>query len=306
MDYECIIIGGGIAGLQAAIQLGRYEHHVLIIDKGYGRSTVCQCYHNLLGWPDGISGMELRRLGREHAAKYGVNFVEAEVDIVEKTANGFVVKVMQDISQEHTCRTLLLATGVMEQFPPFSGLVPCLGLTVYTCPDCDSFEIINRKTIVMGSGEVGAAMAITLLSRTDAITYINHDKRPLQPKTMDKLLAKGIIYIAEPIETLLTAGEGQFIGVTLITGQEIHGERAFIAFGGNQVNTALAKQLGIERLENKHIVTDPRSKMTSVRNVWAAGDNAVHSELVSVAMGEGSQSAIWIHKALQEMENLSL
>ena len=71
---DCIIIGGGIAGLQAAIQLGRYRHQVVVIDSNQGRSTLCKCYHNILGWPDGVSGEEIRRLGRQHAEKYGVMF----------------------------------------------------------------------------------------------------------------------------------------------------------------------------------------------------------------------------------------
>ena len=74
-QYDSMIVGGGIAGLQAAIQLGRYEHRVLVIDAGYGRSTLCKSYHNLLGWPDGVSGEELRRLGRLQAEKLGVTFV---------------------------------------------------------------------------------------------------------------------------------------------------------------------------------------------------------------------------------------
>lgn len=63
-DSDCLIIGGGIAGLQAAVQLGRYQHNVTVIDKGYGRSTLCRSYHNILGWPDGVSGDQLRALGR--------------------------------------------------------------------------------------------------------------------------------------------------------------------------------------------------------------------------------------------------
>lgn len=79
MPYDCIIVGGGIAGLQAAIQLGRYSsHRVLVIDSGYGRSTLCHQYHNILGFPDGISGEDLRRLGRHEATKLGTEFVEGK------------------------------------------------------------------------------------------------------------------------------------------------------------------------------------------------------------------------------------
>ncbi len=79
MRYDCVIIGGGIAGLQAAIQLGRYRHHVLVIDAGVGRSTLCRSYHNLLGYPDGVSGEHLRTVGRKQAEGLGVQFVLGKV-----------------------------------------------------------------------------------------------------------------------------------------------------------------------------------------------------------------------------------
>jgi thioredoxin reductase (NADPH) len=294
--FDCIIVGGGIAGLQAAIQLGRYGHKALIIDSGDGRSSYCQSYHNLLGWPEGISGEKLRSLGKKHAESYGIQFLSDFVIEVKKSESGFECKLKKGPC--YTSRTLLLATGVLDRFPPFPGLVACLGLTVYICPDCDGYEIRNRRTIVMGSGEVGAAMALSLSTYTGELLYINHEKQDITEATLEKLKQKHIAYYSEIITEIRTHPAGHFQGARLQNGQFIEAERGFIAFGGNEVRTQLAEQLGIERIDNKHIVTDPRSKMTSVANVWAAGDTGVHAEQVSVAMGEGSLSAIWIHKAL--------
>jgi thioredoxin reductase len=295
--YDCIIVGGGIAGLQAAIQLGRYEHKILVIDSGYGRSTLCRSYHNLLGWPDGISGDKLRTLGRKHAESYGIHFIEDTVTYAEKSKIGFEIKLKQSNIQ-YESRTLLLATGVLDRFPPFPELMPCLGLTIYVCPDCDGYEVRDRRTLVMGSGEIGAEVALILYNYTHDIIYVNHEKQLVKASTLDKLKQKGISYYEEAIAGIRTIPEGLFQGVQLQKGRFIEAERGFIAFGGNEVRTQLAEQLGIERMDNKHIVTDPRSKMTSVTHVWAAGDAGVHAEQVSVAMGEGSLSAIWIHKAL--------
>lgn len=301
MLYDCIIVGGGIAGLQAAIQLGRYGHKALVIDSGDGRSTYCQSYHNLLGWPEGISGEKLRSLGKVHAESYGIQFLADTVIEVRKMEFGFKCRLKTDACYES--RTLLLATGVLDRFPPFPGLVACLGLTLYICPDCDGYEIRDRRTIVMGSGEVGAAMALSLTAYTGDLVYINHEMQPVNESTLEKLKQKRITYYAEAIEEIRTRPVGYFQGVQLHKGPFIEAERGFIAFGGNEVRSQLAEQLGIERLDNKHIVTDPRSKMTSVANVWAAGDTGVHAEQVSVAMGEGSLSAIWIHKALEGLED---
>ncbi|GIP34297.1 thioredoxin-disulfide reductase [Paenibacillus sp. J2TS4] len=296
MNYECIIVGGGIAGLQAAIQLGRYEHRVLVVDSGHGRSTLCRNYHNLLGWPEGVSGDVLRQLGREHAAKYEVEFAEDYIVDAYQDEPGFVLKGRS--GQEYRSLTLLLATGILDRLPELPGLLPCLGLTVYVCPDCDGYEIRNRPTLVLGSGDVGARMALTLHSRTNQLVYINHGGEPVNPDNVARLRHKAIPIVEQSIQELLVEGDGNLRGVRLADDEIYEADRAFVAFGGNLVNSQLAEQLGIERMENKHIVTDPRTKMTNVKHVWVAGDIGVHSELAAIAMGEGVQAAIWIHKAL--------
>ncbi|WP_268626201.1 NAD(P)/FAD-dependent oxidoreductase [Paenibacillus alvei] len=297
MCYESIIIGGGIAGLQAAIQLGRYRHRVLVIDSGYGRSTICRSYHNVLGWPEGVSGTQLRLLGKRQATSLGIHLLEDTVtSLAPNGEHGFTVTTTEN--GLFTASTLLLATGIMDRLPSLPNLMPCLGLTVYVCPDCDGYEVTDRRTIVLGSGPTGADMALTLLYWTRDIVYVNHEQKPLSADQMHQLDAQQIEVIEAQIEEVVCKGEGIFSGVRLSDGRIIDGERGFVAFGGNEVKSSLAEQLGIERHENKHIMVDPRTKMTNVPNVWAAGDVCVHSEQVTIAMAEGSQAAIWMHKAI--------
>ncbi|MGG1514484.1 NAD(P)/FAD-dependent oxidoreductase [Paenibacillus oryzisoli] len=301
-NVDCLVVGGGIAGLQAAIQLGRYEHRVMVIDSGGGRSTLCRSYHNLLGWPDGVSGEELRRLGRLQAERLGVQFVQDEiVQAVQKGKIGEGFELWGKSGRGYVGRLLLLATGLMDRIPDVPGLKPCLGLTVYVCPDCDGYEIRDKVTIVMGSGDAGAAMALKLSTRTDRLTYVNHQQCAVQSKFVKALQEKGIELVQEDIQEVITAGAGAFGGVVLGSGKRLAAERGFIAFGGNEVKSDLARQLGAERMENRHIITDPRSKMTSVPFVWAAGDVGVHAEQITIAMGEGAQAAIWMNKALLHM-----
>ncbi|KAF0819149.1 Thioredoxin reductase [Bacillus sp. ZZV12-4809] len=300
MDYDCLIVGGGIAGLQAAIQLGRYKHKVLVLDSNDGRSTICKSYHNILGYPDGVSGPELREAGRKHAESLGVEFVNEKVEQAEKADEGFVVS--SEGGNKYSGKRILLATGVMDRIPPFPELMPCLGISVYVCPDCDGYEVKDKRTLVLGSGNAGANMALTLSYWTNDLVFINHEKKSADEKLLEKMKEKKIEYLEQAISRVLAEGE-EFTGVQLENGKKITGERGFIAFGGNEIKSGLAKQLGAERLENKHILTDPRSKMTSVRNVWAAGDVAAHSEQVTIAMGEGAQAAIWIHKSLLQENN---
>ncbi|AZN38712.1 NAD(P)/FAD-dependent oxidoreductase [Paenibacillus albus] len=328
MVMDCIIIGGGIAGLQAAIQLGRYaSHQVLVIDAGDGRSAICRSYRNLLGYPDGVSGMQLREAGMRQLAAYGIDVIRDTIAEATRTADGhFLLRGSGSGdtgiggATTYTARTLLIATGVMDRFTDYPGLRPCLGLTVYVCPDCDGYEVKDRRTVVLGAGDVGASMALTLRAWTDRLIYIDQAEvhaladaapeahasrqhRPQQQLTSarlrEQLEAAGIQHIEAGISALSAdTTTGGFQGVQLADGTTIEAERAFLAYGGNEVRSQLARQLGATLHENGHVWTDPRSKMTSIPGVWAAGDVAVHAEQVSIAMGEGAQAAIWIHKLL--------
>lgn len=298
--YDCLIVGGGMAGLQAAIQLGRYKYNTLVLDANDGRSTICRSYHNILGYPDGISGQELREIGKRHAESLGVEFAIEKIEQAKKS--GEVFEVTAKSGKKYKGKRILLATGVMDRIPPFPELMPCLGISVYVCPDCDGYEVRDKRTIVLGSGNTGANMALTLSYWTGDLVFVNHEKAEVKQNLNEKMIEKNIEYHEEAIQKVLS-DDDKFNGVLLESGKEIIGDRGFIAFGGNEVKSGLAKQLGVERLENKHIVTDSRSKMTNVKNVWAAGDVAAHSEQVTIAMGEGSQAAIWIHKSLLQEKN---
>lgn len=293
---DCVIIGGGIAGLQAAIQLGRYLHQVVVIDSNQGRSTLCKCYHNVLGWPDGVSGEKLRQLGREHAEQYGVTFIEDKVTTLVKEHDTFYVKTENQL--EMTARTCFLATGLVDHLPKLENLTSCLGLSIYVCPDCDGYEVSGKKTVVIGSGNTGAEMALTLTYWTTDIIYINHDGLLVDTQTVESLHTYNIQMINEPIEKIRLDKDQLLNGIMLKNGEVIEAERGFTAFSGNKINCELAEQLGVTLTENKHVLVNPRTKETSVSGVWAGGDLAAHSEQVTIAMGDGSQAAIWIHKKL--------
>ncbi|MFD2616050.1 NAD(P)/FAD-dependent oxidoreductase [Terrilactibacillus laevilacticus] len=299
MIYDCIIIGGGIAGLQAAIQLGRYKHRVIIIDSNHGRSTLCRSYHNVLGYPDGISGQELRNIGTKQAKSLEVEFLIDKAVKVDKNKDHFEILTGMDDIILGKC--LLIATGVMDRIPHIPNLFSCLGKSVYICPDCDGYEIKDKPALVIGSGNVGANMALILTYWTKDLIYINHEQKKIKDDLMNKLNNQHIQYIESPVKEVIVEGS-QLKSLILTNGQKIVREHAFVAFGGNEVRSDLAKQLGVEMLENKHIVVNPRTKMTNVTGVWAAGDVVAHSEQVTIAMGDGSQSAIWIHKSLMGEE----
>jgi thioredoxin reductase (NADPH) len=292
--YECIIVGAGIAGLQAAIQLGRYMHDVLVIDSHNGRSNLCRGYHNILGWPEGVSGQTLRELGYKQAKGFGIEFINDLVIEANKMDEQVLLQTKQ--GAEYATKTLLIATGIKDRIPSIKDIEPCLGISIYVCPDCDGYEVRDKHVLLLGSGNTGANLALTYWTKN--ITLINHDATELDQSVKNKLEQHRIEMINEPIEAVIAENDSIFKGVKLKNGQSVYGDRGFIGFGGNAVHSELAKQLGVELLENKHILVDPRTKETNITNVWAAGDVVAHSEQVTIAMADGCQAAIWIHKRL--------
>lgn len=294
--YESIIVGAGIAGLQAAIQLGRYMHDVLVIDSENGRSNLCRGYHNILGWPEGVSGQTLRELGQKQAKSLGIEFLNDVVIGAEKKDKLIWLRTKQ--GKEYQTNTLLLSTGIKDRIPSIKDIEPCLGISIYVCPDCDGYEVRNKHVLLLGAGKTGANLALTLMYWTDRITFINHDVEELDQSLTSKLGQKGINVINEQIEAVIAENGSILKGVKLKNGQTVLGDKGFIGFGGNAVHSELASQLGVELLENKHVLVDSRTKETNVTNVWAAGDVVAHSEQVTIAMADGCQAAIWIHKRL--------
>ncbi|MGG0384079.1 NAD(P)/FAD-dependent oxidoreductase [Priestia filamentosa] len=294
MVYDCIIVGGGIAGLQAAIQLGRYRYKILVLDTSEGRSTLCKGYHNLLGWPQGVSGETLRKLGRKQALSYGVAFEEEKaVSVVKK-------QIFEVHTEQNTFggKTLLLATGLRDHFPLISSLKACLGKSIYVCPDCDGYEIIGKKTAVLGAGKVGASLSLELAYFDQPITYINHGEE--LDLEMQKTLHEHNISILSGSVASIEEENGIIKSALLKSGEKIEMERAFLAFGGNKIHNELALMLGVEHEKKGHVIVDPRTKETNIENVWAIGDLVAHSQQVAIALGDGVQAAIWIHKRLKK------
>ncbi|MDM5359164.1 NAD(P)/FAD-dependent oxidoreductase [Peribacillus sp. ACCC06369] len=293
---DCIIIGGGIAGIQAAIQLGRYKHDIIVIDSAQGRSSIAKAYHNILGWPDGVSGKQLRTLGRQHAEKFGVEFFDDTVTSLEKKQDKFFIQTKNDM--EYQAKMIFLGTGITDNIPPIKNIYPTLGTSTYICPDCDGYEIMDKQTVVLGGGNTGAGMALTLLYWSKDIIYVNHLKSKIDDKYREKLKENQIPVFEEEVVEVHIDAKQQLTAIQLVSGKIIEAEKAFTAFKGNKLNNGLAIQLGVQVNENNHVVIHPRTKETNIKGVWAGGDLVAHSEQVTISMGDGTQAAIWIHKRL--------
>ncbi|MED1782500.1 NAD(P)/FAD-dependent oxidoreductase [Brevibacillus fortis] len=301
VEYDTVIVGGGIAGLQTAIQLARCLRRVAVIDMPGGRSTVAKAYRNILGFSEGVSGDFLRQVGREQAQKYGASFITDEVTKLATDESGLFSVGTKNGIHTLTSRTLVLATGIRDPFPRIPGFTDCVGTSIFLCPDCDGYETVEKDTAIIGAGQHAVSMADELSYYTNKLTVINHAKVQVDTHALYGLTQRGILYREEEVCALHHAS-GQLQEIVLSSGERLSAERAFLAFPGAHALTELLRGFTVRIHEKGHIYTNPRTKETDHPNIWAVGDINEHSQQVSIAMGDGTQAAIWIQKRLREYE----
>ncbi|MED4783234.1 NAD(P)/FAD-dependent oxidoreductase [Brevibacillus choshinensis] len=303
VTYDTIIVGGGIGGLQTAIQLARSLRRVAVVDVPGGRSTVAKAYRNILGFHDGISGEGLRKLGKDQAAKYGVIFIEDEVTRLEGQDDHRFIVHTKNGHIPIQGRTLVMATGIRDPFPVIPGIHECLGTSIFLCPDCDGYETVDQNTAVIGALPQAIEMADELSFYTPHLFIINHAKSPVDPEIRTEMSRKGYTFVEETVDNFLHL-EGILRGLILSSGDRLDVARAFLSFPGAKVQTSLLEPFAVRLNEKGHVLTNPRTKETDHPNLWAVGDIVEHSQQVAIAMGDGAQAAIWIQKRLRE-EDLS-
>ncbi|WP_082909851.1 NAD(P)/FAD-dependent oxidoreductase [Brevibacillus brevis] len=301
VEYDTVIVGGGIAGLQTAIQLARCLRRVAVIDMPGGRSTIAKAYRNILGFSEGVSGDFLRHAGKEQAQKYGAILITDEVTKLSTTPSGLFSIGTKSGIHTLTSRTLVLATGMRDPFPAILGFSDCVGISIFLCPDCDGYETVDKATAIIGAGPHAVSMADELTYYTKRLTVINHAEVQVDTQTVSELSKRGIMYREEKV-CALHHSAGQLQEIELSSGERLSVERAFLAFPGAHALTELLRGFSVQIHEKGHIQTNPRTKETDHPNIWAVGDINEHSQQVSIAMGDGTQAAIWIQKRLRDLE----
>jgi thioredoxin reductase (NADPH) len=297
---DCLIVGGGPAGLTAAIYLARFHLDILVVDDGKGRAESIPCTHNHAGYPDGISGKELVRLMREQAQKYGARIERDYVTRLDKTEHGFCAAWG---SGSLETKTVLLATGVKNRRPPMGEELHdealARGLIRY-CPICDGFEVTDKKVGVMGSDRHGVAEAVFLRSFTEHVTLVApHKAHDLDAGDQAKLKAAGIECVDGPAEAVAISSDC----IVLDTAEGHYAFDSLYPALGSDTHTQLAEQVGARLNEFGCIGVDAHQR-TSVEGLYAAGDVVVGLDQISHAMGEGGVAATAIRNDLAKNEPL--
>jgi thioredoxin reductase (NADPH) len=295
---DCLIIGGGPAGLTAAIYLSRFHLDILLVDAGKSRAAMIPCTHNHAGFPDGISGKELIARMKEQAQRYGTRIVEDYVTRLDLEGELFSATWG---SGSATAKTVLLATGVTNRRPPMDEELHddalARGLIRY-CPICDGYEVTDKKVGVIGSDAHGVAEALFLRSYTADVTLIApHAELDLPPEEHKQLEAAGVVMVDGPAEAV--AITGQCIVVDTAEGHYAF-DSVYPALGSD-THTQLAEMVGA-RLGDQGCIGVDAHQRTSVPGVYAAGDVVIGLDQISHAMGEGGVAATTIRNDLAKEE----
>ncbi|HEU5286352.1 MAG TPA: NAD(P)/FAD-dependent oxidoreductase [Sphingomicrobium sp.] len=291
---DCLIVGGGPAGLTAAIYLARFHLDILLVDAGKSRAAMIPCTHNHAGFPDGISGKELIGRMKEQAQLYGARIVEDHVTRLDCEGELFTAEWG---SGSVSAKTVLLATGVANRRPPMDeGLhdeALARGLIRY-CPICDGYEVTDKKVGVIGSDSHGVAEALFLRGFTRDVTLIApHAELDLPAEDQAKLKAAGIACVDGPAEAVAALDKC----IVVDTAQGHHTFDSVYPALGSDTHVQLAEMVGARLGEDGCIGVDARQR-TSVPGVYAAGDVVIGLDQISHAMGEGGVAATTIRNDL--------
>ena len=298
-QIDCLIVGGGPAGLTAAIYLARYLRSVMVVDAGESRARWIPTTHNHAGFPDGITGPELLLRMAEQAERYGTIIHRGKVDHIEPGDGGFEITA-GDL--RITARAVLIAAGTTNYRPP--GLdaathdaAVAAGWLRY-CPVCDGFEARGRRIAVLGSDGHGAAEAQFLRHYSAAVTLLPVQLADLDAEERTALADAGIAVIDTPVARLDFSGG--VVGADLADGQRLSFDTMYAALG-SRANSRLAEELELTLIDEACIQPDDHMK-TSLEGVWAAGDIVAGLNQISVAMGQAAVAATSIHNWLPKPE----
>jgi len=304
--YDTLIVGGGPAGLTAALHLAWQRRKVLVIDRVSGPLffTLEQLW-NVPGMP-GATGAEIQKRLKAQAVEMGAEIQRGNVVRAEGSEGDF--RLAGEKGEEWRGRTLLLATGVIRYHPTVDGdFTPCFSYAgkgnLFYCTDCEGPELFGRDTVVIGTGPAdwAAAMALGLSRYTGKLRVLLTGGRDLSEPWAERLREKGVPVLDGEIRRLI-GEKRELTGLELKDGSTLTAE-AFFVSSEARGRTDLAQQLGVEIAATaKHAQPKSQRGDTNVPGVWIAGDLRPMTQQVAVAMGTGNIAAVMIDQTLRKQD----
>ena len=294
---DVIIVGGGPAGLSAALVLGRCRRRVLVCDTGQPRNAASHPMHGFLT-RDGVEPSEFLNLARQQLCRYdSVELSPAQVVAAAREGGGF--KVTLSNGPWFTCRKLLLATGIVDQIPAIEGIGDFYGRSVHHCPYCDGWEVRDQPLALYGQGEDGPDLALEMMLWSRDLVLCT-DGESLSPANRERLARRNIA-VREEKMARLQGREGQLEHIIFESGPPVACRALFFSTGQHQPSD-LAATLGCCVNEKDEIEVD-RVAAAGTPGLYIAGDASWDVQLVILAAAEGAEAACAINKALMSEDH---
>lgn len=298
-EHDVVIVGGGAAGLSAAVTLARSLRDVVVVDAGEPRNAPAQGAHNLLG-REGVPPLELLQVGRQEARAYGAQVRTGRVVAARRTSSGFALTLADGATL--TCRRLLLATGLVDELPDVPGVRELWGDQVLHCPYCHGYEVRGRRIGVLGTSPQVVHQTLLLRQLSADVTLFLHEAPAPDEESAGQLAALGVRVV--PGRVLELARDGECLrAVVLADGHAVPVDAVavqprFVARGD------LYEQLGGTLTEGpmgRQVTRDPTGA-TELPGVWAAGNLGDLSAMVGAAAAQGVMAAAMINADLVQAD----
>jgi len=294
-DYDVAVVGGGPAGLTSALYTTRLGMDTVVVNRGGGRAAMMTDTHNVIGVTEDVSGNEFLQTAREQVEDYGGTYRRGFVESVEPLDDdGFDVTTDDG---DLTVKRVVLATGFSDGRP--DPPLPRTGKGLHWCLHCDAFMFVGEPVFVMGTGEAAAHVAMIMLNYTDDVDVLTRGEAPEWSEDTQKMLDN---HPVEVIDTELsgkrTDDDGWLEAYEFEDGSVREYKGGFPMLGSDY-HAEIADELGVERNDDGTVTVDDHGE-TSVSGVYAVGDLTPGHNQIPVAMGEGADAGIAIHKDLRK------
>jgi thioredoxin reductase (NADPH) len=292
---EVIIVGGGIAGLSAAIYLARAKRKTLVIDTGKSMARWEPDVQNFLGFPRGISGAELLHRGREQARRYQVKFARDEIASATARNGRFFLR---GAKGSYTCRRLLLATGIFHVPPDIPGVKPCLGHSMFFCKDCDGYRVRQASIGVYGWTNEAAEYALAMLTYSRCVAIFTDGRKPHWDRRHKIWLREHAIPVYQQTIRDVRHVRRKIKALVFAQAEEVSIDALFTT-RGDIYFSKLAEGLGAEVNRAGEIVIGLDAR-TTVKGLYAAGCVTPANCQMIIAAGQGATAAQAINRDLFE------
>ena len=289
--WDAVVVGGGVAGLSAAVYLGRSRRRALLVDSGESMARWEPLVENYLGFPEGLSGEALLDRGRAQVKKFGVRTAEDRIVRLRKDGETFL---LEGASVYRSIR-VLLATGLTHLLPNIPGADRCLGNSVLFCKDCDAFRVRGKRIAIYGRRNEAARYALAMLAFSPAVTILTDGREPAWDRAWQGALDEYRVPVrCDPVKELEHRG-ARLEAVVFPEGRM--SVDALFATRGDVYHTALAKELGAEEDEDGQLIVDVDMR-TTVPGLYAAGCVTPANCQMIIAAGQGAAAAQAIDRDL--------